>query len=131
MKKLSLFKLGELYLIVEDYTYEDDAADFLFHSHQCPQNMLRKVIAVFDPEHDSDPHGVMRFVAGIDDTPEARALLGDDDRGTNASVTTFAGMLQLFRTDGQPAPSDWPERDNGVIAPLAELQREHRLKTKA
>jgi hypothetical protein len=130
-KKLTLLKLGDLYVVVDGYRYKSDDADFLFHSHQCPMNLLRATVAVFAPEHGHDPHGRLRFVAGIDDTPEARALLGEDEQGSNASVTSFAGMLQLFGTDGQPPDSKWPERDGGVIPWLAELQREHRLKTTA
>jgi hypothetical protein len=127
---LTLLKLGDLFLVVEKYTYTPDGADFLFHSHQCPSNILHNVLAVVDPEHGSDPHGRIRFVSGIEDTPEARAALGFDDRGGVGHVT-LAQTLGLFGTDGQPTPSSWPERDNGVIPWLADLQREHRLKTKA
>ena len=128
-KKLTLLKLGDLYVVVDGYRYESDDADYLFHSHQCPMNLLRATVAVFDPERGHDPHGRLRFVAGIDDTPEARALLGEDKRGNNASVTSFAGVLQLFGTDGHPPDSMWLDRDGGVIPWLSDLSREHRIKT--
>ena len=112
-----LLKLGDLYLVVrETSAYVDrDGADYAYHSHQCPTNLLSQVEHVFDASGE-DPHGTMRYVASILDTPETRERLG--------TTGTLASLFALFDTDGQPAPTAWPEENRGVIPWIAEMQRD-------
>jgi hypothetical protein len=118
--KLSLLRLRDLYLVVDgygDYRPEEQDRlwyDFLFHSHQCPTNILRSVVEVYDKDG-FDPHGIMRFVAALDDTKENRKML--DEAGTSEA------LFQLFQTDGQDALTMWPEKDKGVIPWIAAMQR--------
>ena len=119
--KLSLLRFRDLYVVVDSYSDhkpgEKDSPwyDFLFHSHQCPTNILRSVEEVFDDEG-RDPHGVLRFVAAIDDTEENRKRLD--------AAPSKEKLFELFGTDGKDAPSDWPEVNKGVLPWLAEAQRE-------
>jgi len=118
--KLSLLRLRDLYAVVDGYgDYQPEEKDrlwydFLFHSHQCPTNIMKDVIEVFD-EEGRDPHGIFRFIAALEDTKENRVAL--DEAGTREQ------LLTLFQTDGKEAPSDWPEKNKGVIPWLAALRR--------
>lgn len=113
---LALLRLGHLFLVLEEKYGRIENPDFFYHSHQCPTNLMRRVEEVFDPAHGRDPHGQLRYVAAIDDTQAARDRL--DECGTLAEVLT------LFKTDGQPAPSEWPQEDTGVLPMIAEWRRE-------
>jgi hypothetical protein len=121
--KLCLLKLRDLYCVVTGYSLVkgdqyDDHADYLFHSHQCPGNIMRSVDEVFDVAEGSDPHGIFRLVAYITDTPENRKKLDH-----NYGAHTVEELFRVFHTDGQPLPTDWPEQDGGVLSRLAAVQR--------
>lgn len=125
-RMLSLLRFRDLYLVVDSYTRSDDQGadwyDYLFHSHQCPTNILNHVQEVYDPAEGLDPHGICRFVAAIPDTEENQKRL--DDAGS------LQQLFLLFDTDGQDAPTRWPEEERGLIPDLAKLQDAYR-KTKA
>jgi hypothetical protein len=109
---LGLLKFRDLYLVVEEKhgAYVGDragSADYMYHSHQCPTNLLANVEAIYDASG-SDPHGLMRHVASILDTPATRARLEE--------AGSLAELFALFSTDGKPAPTNWPEENRGVIA---------------
>lgn len=118
--KLSLLRLRDLYLVVDSYgDYQPEEKDrfwydFLFHSHQCPTNIFKSVVEVYDKDG-FDPHGIMRFVAALDDTEENRKKLD----GAN----TKEALFEMFQTDGQEARTWWPEKNKGVIPWIAELRR--------
>ena len=118
--KLSLLRLRDLYLVVGgycDYSAEEKDPfwyDYLFHSHQCPTNILRNVEEIFDKD-DNDPHGILRFVAALDDTEENRKKLRETYHQDE--------LFQLFQTDGRDAPTDWPEENKGVIPWVASMRR--------
>jgi len=120
-KGLMLIKFRDLYLVVEGYRFyegeEADHYDFLVHSHQCPSNLLRATREVFEVEQGSDPHGVLRFVAAIEDTPNNRETLHEE--------VSLTRLFQVFQTDGVPPPTNWPERNCGMLPGLADFQREH------
>lgn len=115
---LALLRFGHLFLVVEEpyCRVERDHADFFYHSHQCPTNLLRRVEKVYDPAHGHDPHGQLRFIANIVDGEETRSQLDQ--------CATLAEVLALFNTDGTPPPTEWPERDAGVLPMIAEWRRE-------
>jgi hypothetical protein len=114
----ALLKLRDLYLVrKEPYgRVEPNHADYFYHSHQCPTNLLHHVVEVYGPSGECDQHGMIRYVAGIDDTPETRAALD-----ANPSLRK---VFELFGTDGELPPTDWPSEDEGVIPFVAELRRE-------
>lgn len=118
--KLSLLRLRDLYVVVDSYgDYQPEEKDrlwydFLFHSHQCPTNIMRSAMEVFDKDG-RDPHGILRFVAALDDTEENRKKL--DEAGTRED------LFKLFQTDGQDALTEWPEENKGVIPWIAEMRR--------
>ena len=120
---LALFLFRGLYLVVSGYSSVNGPShyDFLFHSHQCPENMLSSTIAVFDPETGIDPHGVLRFVAAVPDSEALRDRIGAGHQQNGDE--TLAKLFVEFSTDGVPPPSDWPERDGGMLNWLAEAQR--------
>ena len=113
---LTLLRFRELYIVVDSYSIceDDQHADFLFHSHQCTENLLRSTVAVFDPAQGSDPHAVLRYVAQIADTPLNREVLEGGD---------LSALLRAFDTDGEPPPSQWPEENHGMLPGLAEERR--------
>lgn len=115
---LALFLFRGLYLVVAGYSASKEY-DFLFHSHQCPENMLRSTIAVFDPETGIDPHGVLRFVAAVPDSEALRDWIGTGCQNGDESP---AKLFAKFSTDGVPPPSKWPER-NQRDAGLAQGRR--------
>jgi hypothetical protein len=112
---LALLKFRDLYIVRDELYGRVRNPDFFYHSHQCPQNILQDVTAVFDPAEGHDPHGVLRFVANIEATTEARVRL--------EQTSTLEALFALFRTDGQPAPSEWPERNGGMLPWIAEARR--------
>lgn len=118
---LGLLKFRDLYLVVNQIgnLVGDVHADFFYHSHQCPTSILSTVEEVFDARG-NDPHGTMRYVASILDTEETRKRLG--------AATSLRELFDLFGTDGQPAPTRWPEEDGGMLPFIAEMQREHAKK---
>lgn len=122
---LCLFRFRDLYVIAESYTRgaedEEDSYDYLFHSHQCPVNIMRNVLEVFDSAEGKDPHGIFRYVAEIDDNEQNRTALRDKGG--------FQDMLYLFKTDGTEAPTQWPEKERGLLPWIAALQDD--AKTKA
>jgi hypothetical protein len=119
---LGLLKFRDLYLVV-DQKYRnlvgDDHADYFYHSHQCPTNILGTVEDVYDARG-KDPHGTMRYVASILDTEATRLRL--------ESAGSLRELFELFGTDGQPAPSNWPEANGGVMPWIAEVQRDYEKK---
>lgn len=120
--KLALLRLRDLYVVVESYGQHDpekqDWYDYTFHSHQCPENLMRHVVAVFCPSEGNDPHGVFRFIAAIDDTTENK-------NATNYTIH-LAELFRLFGTDGSEAPTRWPESERGLIPMIAYAQDEYR-----
>ncbi len=113
---LTLLKFRDLYIVIGEYPLCEDSEqrDFLFHSHQCTENLLRSVVAVFDPEQGPDPHSILRYVAQIEDNDASRAGLDNAD---------LQALFALFKTDGQPPPSRWPEEDHGMLPGLADERR--------
>lgn len=114
---LALLRFRDLYVVIDKYRESDDY-DFLFHSHQCPTNIMRSSIEVFDPKYGSDPHGVFRFVSAVEDTEE--------NRGALDKCSKLESLFQLFGTDGSEAPSEWPEKNHGVLPWIVEQQRKVR-----
>lgn len=119
----ALLKFRDLYLIKRERYGRISAehADYFYHSHQCPTNILNDVVEVYDQSGRSDVHGMIRYVGGIDDTPETRSALRDELECT----PSLRKVLELFKTDGEPIETNWPEVDGGMIPFVAELQREH------
>lgn len=115
---LALLKFRDLYLVLEERygRVTSDHADFFYHSHQCPTNLLRKVHDVFAEDGSCDPHGRLRFIANIDDTPEAREALGN--------VDSASALFEVFDTSGEEPETEWPERDGGMLPFIAEWQRD-------
>lgn len=120
----ALLKLGDLYLVVDEMQGDDldEGRDYYYHSHSCPVNFLRRVEEVFDVRG-RDPHGRLRYVASIPGTPENRKAIADDNG--NGTVGSLEGLFALFKTDGQPAPTDWPEDEGGVLPFIVEARREY------
>lgn len=118
----ALLKLRDLYLVREEKYGRilPDRADYFYHSHQCPTNLMRDVVDVYGPSGDRDPHGLIRYVAGIDDTPETRAALRDP---------SLRKTMELFGTDGEPIATGWPESDGGLIPWIAAIKREDAKKS--
>lgn len=118
----ALCKLRDLYLVLRQPYGRIENPDYFYHSHQCPTNLLRYVVDVYAPSGEADVHGMIRFVAAIDDTPETRKVLREHG-GQNLSLRK---VMELFETDGEPIETDWPESNEGVIPFVAELRREHK-----
>lgn len=116
--QFALLKFRDLYLVLLD-KYGVDRPDYFYHSHQCPTNLMAKVEHVFDAEG-SDPHGVMRFVAHV---PWSK-----DSADSLKAMGSLAELFAFFRTDGEPAPTDWPEENAGVLPFIAEARREYTKK---
>lgn len=118
-KALVLFKLRDLYVVVDGYTCDENGDienwDFLFHSHQCPTNIFSRLQKIFDSEHD-DPHGILRFMASIRATDE-------NIKEFDESINTVPDLLKFFNSDGFPKDSDWPEENKGVLGWLAQLKK--------
>jgi len=114
----ALLKLRDLYFVREEkfVRIAPERADYFYHSHQCPTNLLHDVVKMYGPDGEHDPHGMIRYVAGIDDTPETRAVLE-----TNP---TLRQVMELFVTDGDPIPTDWPEADGGLLPMIAAWRRD-------
>jgi hypothetical protein len=116
---LSLVKFKDTYLVLEHKIMGNKNGkienwDFFFHSHQCPANLLRSVISVFDYE-ESDPHGMIRFISSIPFNIENKEKL---DR---AYLTEH--LFDLFNTiDGEPQPSEWPEENKGMLDWIAQMK---------
>ena len=115
----ALCKLRDLYLVLKEPYGRVENPDYFYHSHQCPTNLMRNVIEVIGPSGERDTHGMIRYVASIDDTPETREKLSGDK-----SALSRRQLFELFATDGEPIATDWPEADEGVIPMIAEWQRE-------
>ena len=90
--------------------------EFFCHSHQCPTNLLHDVMEVYGPDGDHDPHGLIRYVACVDDTPMMRTALEDGP--------SLHEVMKLFCTDGELPPTEWPERNGGLLPMVAEWRRE-------
>jgi len=113
---LSLLKFRDLYVVVERFSKiedKEDWYDYLFHSHQCPTNIMGDVIEVFDKD-EVDPHGLFRFIAALEDTEYNRSKLEE--------VFKKEDLFELFETDGSEAPTAWPEEDKGVLSFIAEAR---------
>lgn len=97
---LCLIRLNDLYMVIDSYKSLEDPNwyDYLFHEHQCPTNIMRSVIEIFDAEDGIDPHGLFRFVACIDDTEENRKKLSQKTQDLHE-------LFKLFQTDGTDAPT--------------------------
>lgn len=116
-KVLCLLRFRDLYVVAGPYREHGDAGwyDYFFHSHQCPTNIMHQAEAVFDAAEGDDPHGVFRFVTSIPyDKEEHRILFFN---GMSLEV-----LLRTFGTDGQDAPTDWPEDERGLLPGIAKLQ---------
>lgn len=112
--QFALLKFRDLYLVrIDKYGIENP--DYFYHSHQCPTNLLGGIENVFDAETGSDPHGILRFVASVPWSEEAEMEM--------ESICTLPELFAFFRTDGQPAPSEWPEENGGVLPFIVEMQR--------
>jgi hypothetical protein len=113
--KLCLLKLRDLYVVVEGYCFApgnyDEYADYKFHSSQCPSDLMRSVMEVFDVTEGQDPHGIFRFVASVPDNEEYRKRL--------EGAQSLLGLFLVFHTNGQPIPSEYQEE---VTSNLAALQ---------
>lgn len=104
-KKLLLLKLGEFYLVCDDWEINSAAsedADFIIHSHRCPADILSSVREVFD-KTGKDPHGRIRLVAAIPQTEWNLNILDETDNLTE--------LFELFQTSGAPIPSEWIEEE--------------------
>lgn len=116
-----LLRLGDLYVVAGPYRRhggDEDWYDYFFHSHQCPENIFRKTLALYAPDWGEDPHGVLRFVASV---PLEEI---EDDRFDGGD--TLESLFRTFKTDGKDAPTQWPEADRGVLPWLAEMQRQRK-----
>ena len=125
---LCLFRFRDLYFVIRSYSKPKDADprwyDYLFHSHQCPVNLLRNVEEVFCPSEGLDPHGILRFIAAIPDPGDLRHKYDRDH-------PTLESIFHLFGTDGTEAPTEWPESQRGLLPGIARLQDAHRKSTSA
>lgn len=117
----ALCKLRDLYLVVREPYGRIGNPDFFYHSHQCPTNLLSRVTEVFGPSGEPDVHGMIRYVAGIDDTPETRKVL---HAGDGSACPSLRMVMELFKTDGEPIETDWPEGNEGVLPFIAEARRQ-------
>lgn len=118
----ALLRFRDLLLVVDEKYGRVENPDFFYHSHQCPVSLLGRVEAVFDAEG-GDPHGVLRYVAGIDASEHVDKTIEDG--------CSLQELLALFKTDGQPAPTEWPEKNRGMLNWIAEMQREYASKGQA
>jgi hypothetical protein len=117
---LLLLRFRDQYMVICGYTKDEDGYDFLVHSHQCPTHLMRSVLQIYDPEQGRDPHGIFRFVAAIDDTDKTRKELDE--------CTSLESIFWLFNTDGDDAPTIWPESNGGVIPGLAAIRKSYEPK---
>ncbi len=128
-----LFRFRDLYLVVKGYTrqknYEYEWYDYLFHSHQCPVNILRSVHAVYCPHDGNDPHGVIRFIAAIPDVRQKINEFSFDPGEQDIDCGTLEELFRVFGTDGTDAPTNWPESQRGLLPFIAQLQDAHRKTT--
>jgi len=111
---LSLLKFRDIYVVVDFYSdHENDRVDwydYLFHSHQCPTNIMGHIQEVFDKD-EKDPHGLFRFVAAIEDNELNRDNLED--------VFKLEELFKFFDTDGSEAFTRWPQENKGVLEFIA------------
>ncbi len=111
---LSLLKFRDIYVVVDFYSdHEDDKPDwydYLFHSHQCPTNIMGHIQEVFDKD-ERDPHGLFRFVAAVEDTESNREDLEE--------VFQLGDLFKFFNTDGKEAYTAWPQENKGVLEFIA------------
>lgn len=114
--QFALLKFRDVYFVMLDkYGGKEDSADYFYHSHQCPTNLLGSVEHVFDAEG-SDPHGMMRFVAQVPWSKDSAENL--------EHMGSLAELFAFFRTDGQPATTKWPEENAGVLPFIVEARRD-------
>ncbi len=113
---LGLLLFRDIYLVVEEHfsMKNDPHADYFYHSHQCPQNLFGYVVAVFDKEG-SDPHGILRHIASIDNISDTENAL--------KHVHTLKELFSLFDTDGEPPESEWPAENKGVLDWIVDLRK--------
>lgn len=104
----SICKLRDLYLVLHETSGHvgREIADFFYHSHQCPDHLFRKVVAVYGPSG-HDQHGMIRFIASAVDTRELRDFI--------LSGPSLAELLARFQTDGEPHETAWPEEYAGQL----------------
>ena len=126
----ALLRRGDMFLVVDQKYGRIENPDFFYHSHQCPEAILRTVQAVYDATG-SDPHGLFRYVTSVEDTPETRLALTGGGRSNMGQVGTLQELLAVFKTDGLPAPTEWPEENGGMIPFVAESQRNYANKGNA
>lgn len=100
-----LLKFRDLYLVVDEPIGTENP-DYFYHSHQCPQNILGHLEGVFS-EKGCDPHGTIRFVAQIPWSEKMKKWLDE--------VDSLEELFLLFKTDGTPPPTEWPEENGGVM----------------
>jgi hypothetical protein len=116
--RLYLLKLRDVYFVMRnryrDADPDDDNDDYYIHSHQCPTNLIQDAISVFDAEG-SDPHGIFRLVASVPFSHEREDQLRE--------MVGLGELLAFFGTDGQPAATEWPEEDRGMLGFVADMQR--------
>jgi len=112
----ALLRLRDLYFVGRELygRIESDYVDYFYHSHQCPTNLLQDIVKVYGPDGDQDPHGLIRYVAGIDDTPETRAALQD---------LSLCDVMKLFGTNGEAIDTNWPEAHGGQLPRITEKAR--------
>lgn len=97
-----LLRAGDLFMVIDGWGAKEDpldGADYYYHSHTCTSNVMRSCQCVFTKE-EADPHGVFRVVGVVVSTPE----LADPNKLSNMSPEE---ILALFKTDGEPLPSEW------------------------
>lgn len=133
----SLLFFRGLWMLYESSFFRPEGDDYFFHSHQCPTNIMGSIKEVYCPEEGEDPHGLFRHVASIEDTLEVRQSLGIDPlprrpglpaNASECANPSLAEVFRLFKTDGQPPPSQWPEENRGALPFIAELRRSVRAK---
>lgn len=121
MPALCLMRFRDLYVVIDSYgphdPDKDDWYDFLLHSHQCPTNLMRNAVEIFDAKHGFDLHGMFRFIASIPDNEETRDALD--------SAFELPALFKLFSTDGTEAPTEWPEKERGLLSWIARMQDAH------
>jgi len=111
----ALLQLGNLLLVLKEDYGRVRNWDFFYHSHQCPSNLMKQVYKVYDADGQVDPHGRLRYIAGIDDTLDNRDALD--------AVCDLKSLLDLFQTTGIPTKTEWSEENEGMIPFVAQSRK--------
>ena len=106
---------GALYFVVKDSQFGSsgpEQLDYHYHSHQCPTNLLSRIVEMVTEKNGTDEHGLLRFVSWV----RADELTEDAfNKVGGLSGTALSDVFEIFKSDGTLPPTIWPSSNRGML----------------